>query len=144
MTEGTDQLALVRSLREQKSALEQENADLKRGGGGGTSGGMDVIDAKIAAAEARTDAKFTQVIAKLDAMDGKLTRIEADNIRTRSTVRSSTFAIISAFIAVVALGFAIFSQSFNMGEKVRESARAASAERVDELRLHDSIDGNAN
>jgi cell division protein FtsB len=37
---GRDQLALVRSLREQNRDLAQENAALKDGGGSGTSGGM--------------------------------------------------------------------------------------------------------
>lgn len=39
-TDG-DQLALVRVLKAQNRALEQENQSLKGGGGGGTSGGMD-------------------------------------------------------------------------------------------------------
>jgi hypothetical protein len=59
--ENIDQLALVRSLRNQKTALETENKTLKKGGPGGTSGGMDVVDSKIAAAEARTDTKFAEL-----------------------------------------------------------------------------------
>lgn len=48
---------------------EPATLPLKSGGGGGTSDGMSIVDAKIAAAEARTDTKFAQVLARLDAIE---------------------------------------------------------------------------
>jgi len=84
---------------------------------------QQLVDAKIAASEARVDTKFAQLIARLESMDGKLTRIEADNLRTRSTVRTTGFTIVSIILAVLALTFAVFSQSFNLGSKVSDVAR---------------------
>jgi hypothetical protein len=90
-----------------------------------TLSGMDqqLVDAKIAASEARVDTKFAQLIARLESMDSKLTRIEADNLRTRSTVRTTGFTIVSIILAVLALTFAVFSQSFNLGSKISDVAR---------------------
>lgn len=46
---------------------------LPPGGGGGTSGGMnEIIDAKIAASEARTDANFARLVGKLDLLAADL------------------------------------------------------------------------
>lgn len=122
-----DQLALVRRLRETNATLEQDLAALKQAGVSGTSRSMSddaLIDAKIAAAEARTETKFGALLHKLESMDGKLTRIEADNIRTRSTVRTSSFAVVSIIVAVLGLLFATFTQSFNLGSRVSEIARS--------------------
>lgn len=68
-----DQLALVRSLKREREALALENRSLKHGGGDGTSSGMDSVDAKIAAAEARTDTKFTELRGDLKAFATKNT-----------------------------------------------------------------------
>jgi hypothetical protein len=91
----------------------------------------ELTDAKIAAAEARTDTKFAQLLARLDAtnarlesFDTKLGRIEAEGIRTRSTVRTTGFTVVSIIVAVLGLLFAVFAQSFNLGSKVSEVAHA--------------------
>jgi len=98
---------------------------LQSGGGGSTYLGMEaLIDAKVAAAEARTDAKFAQVLAKLDSMDKQ-------GSNTRSTVWQAAFAIMGLIVALVALAATIvpsaFSTGANMREMARDEARAASA-----------------
>lgn len=125
---NADDLADRRRLRlaaatENPSGLADEA--LNNSSAKSTSSGMDqqLVDAKIAASEARVDTKFAQLIARLESMDGKLTRIEADNLRTRSTVRTTGFTIVSIILAVLALTFAVFSQSFNLGSKVSDVAR---------------------
>jgi hypothetical protein len=87
-----DQLALVRTLREQKDALESENRALKMGGPGGTSGGMDNVDAKIAAAEARTDTKFAEL------------RGDLQRFATKQTVWGAAGTIVAIILAVLAFG----------------------------------------
>lgn len=110
--------------RERSDRTEPE-LPLKGGGGGGTLGGMDsaLIDAKVAAAEARTDTKFERLIGRLDSIDAKLTRIETDNVRTRATVRTTGLSVFAAIVTVLGLLFAVFSQSFSIGTKVSDAAR---------------------
>ena len=90
---------------------------LKSGGGGGTSGGMDAfVDAKIAAAEARTDAKFAAVLAKLDALT-----IEVRS--TRGSIWTAAFAIMGLIVALVALTATVAPSAFSVGAQLREIAR---------------------
>lgn len=74
---------------------------LQTGGGGGTYGSMDIIDAKIAAAEARTDTKFAQVIGKLD-------HIEQSTGGLRSTIVLTAVAAVGVVFAAMALGVSQF------------------------------------
>lgn len=79
----------------------------------------DIIDAKIAAAEARTDTKFVRFESKLDQLAADfadvrsdLRELRSDNKNTRTTVivtgLTSTFAIVTIVIAVLAYGAATF------------------------------------
>jgi hypothetical protein len=93
MTEpAQDQLALVRNLKQQNVALESENHALKSGGPGGTSGGMDVTDAKIAAAEARVDTKFAELKGALN------------QFATKNTVWGAVGTAVAIGLAVAAFG----------------------------------------
>jgi hypothetical protein len=78
------------------------------GGGGPTSTGMDAVEAKIAAAEARTDTKFAQVLGELRAIE-------------KSTAGIKTTVVVTG-IAAVALVVAIFgwgNQMFGTGMDVQ-------------------------
>lgn len=96
VAEPVDQLAYVRSLRAQNLSLSAENEALKHGGGGGTLPPMETVDAKIAAAEARTDTKFAEL------------RGDLKDFATKGTVWSATATIIASlvatFLAVLAFG----------------------------------------
>ena len=86
-------------------------------GGGGTSGGMDIVDAKIAAAEARTDTKFAQVLGRLDG-------IEKSTSGIRATVIVTGISAVALVVAIFGWGSAMFGS----GMDVQTAAdRAASA-----------------
>ena len=103
-------------LSERVSRVEMEAA-LKFGGGSGTTIDMDaLVDAKIAAAEARTDAKFAQVLAKLDTL--------TTEVRTsRSSIWTAAFAIMGLILAVVAMVVTVAPSAFSVGAQMREVAR---------------------
>lgn len=93
MTDGpTDQLALVRKLRDEAAMLDAENRALKSGSSGGTFGGMDNVDAKIAAAEARVDTKFAEL------------RGDLSNFATKGTVWGAVGTAVAIGLAVAAFG----------------------------------------
>ena len=78
-----------------------ESPPLQFGGGGGNSGGMDVVDAKIAAAEARTDAKFAD-------LKGDLRVIATSTAGLKSTVIGTGLAVIALTLAAMAYGGQMF------------------------------------
>ncbi len=93
MTDGpTDQLALVRKLRDEAAMLDAENRALKSGSSGGTFAGMDNVDAKIAAAEARVDTKFAEL------------RGDLSNFATKGTVWGAVGTAVAIGLAVAAFG----------------------------------------
>ena len=87
---ANDELALVRTLKEEKAALAAENVALKKGGPGSTSGGMDTVDSKIAAAEARTDTKFAEL------------RGDLQRFATKGSVWGAAGSIVAILLAVLA------------------------------------------
>jgi hypothetical protein len=129
--EPADQLALVRQLREQTRVLKEENDALKGGGGGGTSGGMDtaLIDAKIAASEARTETKFAKLEGKIDILVERSTDARTEARSTRRTVIGTGFSIAALVIAI----FTLYSNSFTLGSRVDEVARIEARQTFNEL-----------
>ena len=91
-----DEFTFVRKLRSQNVALEAENRTLKQGGPGGTSGGMDTVDSKIAAAEARVDTKFAE-------LRGDLARFATKNT-VWGAVGTAVGTLIAVMLAVLAFG----------------------------------------
>lgn len=69
---------------------------LNHGGGGGTSGSMETVDAKIAAAEARTDTKFAELRGDLQKFATKGT--------VWGAVGSAVAAILGVLLALMAFG----------------------------------------
>lgn len=90
---------------------------LKDGDGGGTSEGMSIVDAKIAAAEARTDAKFVEVLSELRA-------IKDTTKGTKTTVILAAIAAVGVAIGAMALG----ASQFGNGVMVTSAAVQDSAE----------------
>lgn len=113
-------LPLNEDAKARLAALSQTVADqvvdpppLQPGGPGGTSGGMsDLMDAKIAAAEARTDTKFAQVLARLDHLPttGAIWAAAATTI----------ISIVGIMLAIMAFG----SSWFGLGMDASAAAQA--------------------
>jgi hypothetical protein len=102
-----DQLALVRTLKQQNKTLDSENRNLKSGGPGGTSGGMDATDAKIAAAEARIDTKFAELKGALS------------QFATKNTVWGAVGTAVAIGLAVAAFGGDRFDSGMAAGAIVQ-------------------------
>lgn len=96
---------------------------LKSGDGGGTYSDMSIIDAKIAAAEARTDAKFVEVLAELHA-------IKDTTKGTKTTIILTAIAAVGVAVGVMALG----ASQFGNGVMVTSAAvqDSAAAKRIAE------------
>lgn len=97
--ESTDQLALVRELRSQNRELDSEIRRLKSADGGGTLPPMETVDAKIAAAEARTDAKFAELRGGLSS---DFADLKAE-IKTELASKPGTATLIGTLAATAAL-----------------------------------------
>ena len=85
---------------------------------------QQLVDAKIEAAEARTDTKFAQLIGRMDsfaeslsAIRGELKDIQADNRHTRGTVRNSAFALAALMIAMLALFATVIPATISWGQQ---------------------------
>lgn len=109
------------------------------GGGGPTFVGMDVIDAKIEAAEARTDTKFAQVIGELGKIGTRLDHVESGMRDTRDSVSAlksamivtavgSVLAIAGLFYAALQNGNGMFGTGLNVQAISDHSAQNAIAQ----------------
>lgn len=126
MTEKLDDLQRQWDERTRQNLSQLPH--LKHGGGGGTFDGMDVIDAKIAAAEARTDTKFAEVIGELKAMRTELAHMPSTWTMV-GTIGAFTAAASGLLIAVLALS----SQMLGIGmdaQQVSERSASSAIERV--------------
>jgi len=74
-------------------------------GGGGGDGGMDMMDAKISAAEARVDTKFEQL------------RGDLKDFATKSTVWGAAATIIAVVLAAIAFGGDRFDAGMGLADK---------------------------
>jgi hypothetical protein len=111
MTNGAIDVGL---LQAQYERVRAENERLKSGRGGGTSGGMDTVDAKIAAAEARTDTKFAELQGSIKLefaeLRGNLTHLQSavdgkpGLWALVATVATGAAGIIGIILAVLAFG----------------------------------------
>lgn len=94
---------------------------LQFGGGGGTYNGMDVVDAKIAAAEARTDTKFAQVLSRLDSIE-----------KSTSGLRLNTWLAMATGVGLALAAMAFGATNFGNGIMVTTAAiqDASDAKRI--------------
>lgn len=88
---------------------------LKGGGGGGTFDGMELMDAKIAASEARTDTKFAEVLGELRSMRAQTSHLPTTGAMI-ATVIASTAAAVSLIVGVLALGGDRFDGGVSVGQ----------------------------
>lgn len=102
MQNGDDDKVSLEFLRRQLQGLKDlPERGLKGGGGGGTSQGMDVVDAKIAAAEARTDTKFAEVV-------GELRLIERSTSGLKATIIVTGISVVALVAAILGWGTSMF------------------------------------
>src|SRR5690606_31435671 len=107
-----------------------QEQSLKSGGGDGTYFDMTVVDAKIAASEARTDTKFAQVLARLD-------NIEKSTHGIKTTTILTGIAAVGVTVAVIAFGASQFGNGVMVTSAAVQDAAAAkriSEENASELR----------
>ncbi|CAM3518715.1 hypothetical protein G6L26_007540 [Agrobacterium radiobacter] len=106
----------------------QISPPLQQGGGGGTFDNMDIVDAKIAAAEARTDAKFAEMMGELKAM-----RTDLSHMPSTITMIGTMGAFTGVMITVVLALFALSGQMFGIGmdaQQVSERAVQTASDRL--------------
>jgi hypothetical protein len=89
-----------RTTKEQHDEIARR---LKSGGGDGTSGGVDTTDAKIAAAEARTDTKFAEL------------RGDMKDFVTKGALWAATGTIIATILGVLLAVLAFGGDRFDAG-----------------------------
>lgn len=95
-------VASIEAERAKREALRViSGGALKHADGGGTSGGMDVVDAKIAAAEARTDTKFAEVV-------GELRLIERSTSGLKATIIVTGISVVALVAAILGWGTSMF------------------------------------
>lgn len=102
---------------------------LSSGGGGGTFDVMGLVDAKIAASEARSDTKFAELLGELRLMNQRLDHVERSTSGMRSTVIGTGIGVVAVVIAVMAYG----AQWFGVGmdaQQVSERAAQSALEKV--------------
>lgn len=104
-----------RELTEANNELHRQMEALKQGGGGGMSGGMDTVDAKIAAAEARTDTKFAELRGDLNAQFGEIKTQLASKAGT-GTVIGTGLGLFAAVAALIAFGGDRFDAGLGMSD----------------------------
>jgi len=111
---------------------------LKGAGGGGTSDDMDAVDAKIAAAEARTDTKFAELRGDLRGLPNRAD-MEANATSLRNNVWGAALTALAITLAVIAFGGDRFDAGMGAGSAVapvveQQKARdAAQDQKLDEI-----------
>jgi hypothetical protein len=101
---------------------------LKSGSGGGTSDGMDTVDAKIAASEARTDTKFAEL------------RSDLKDFATKSTVWQAAATIVAIILAAIAFGGDRFDAGIGMADHRQAQMQRDQAQDQSVKRIEGKID----
>ena len=102
---------------------KQASPSLKSGGGDGTSDSMETVDAKIAAAEARTDTKFAELRGDIHL---EFAEIKSELAKRPSTaaligiVATSAVSVIGIILGVIAFGGDRFDAGVGMAD-IRQS-----------------------
>lgn len=97
-----------RELTEANNELRRQMETLKQNSPSGTSGNMDTVDAKIAAAEARTDTKFAELRGDLKDFATKGT--------VWGAVASGVVAILGVLVGLIAFGGDRFDAGLGMAD----------------------------
>lgn len=129
MAEDNISLDLLRHQLEQTRAKSDH---LSTGGGGGTYGGMDTVDAKIAASEARTDTKFAE-------LRGDLKAIQHSTSGVRATVIGTGLAAVALVVGIFAWGSQMFGTGMDaqtIADRSAQQVQVATEERMARIEVH--------
>lgn len=88
-----------------------------------TSNGMSEVDAKIAAAEARTDTKFAQVMGELRLINQRLEHVEGYTRNLRSTVIGTGIAAVALVVGIFGWGASMFGVGMDAQSIANQSAK---------------------
>lgn len=114
-------------------------------GGPPTGGDMSIIDAKIAASEARTDTKFAQVLARLDNIDERTKGLKANIWLATATAIGLVFAALAFGVGQFGNGVMVTTATIQDSVQARKIAEDNAAEvralREDFGTLNQKLDG---
>jgi len=106
------------------STAQAEGVALRTGGAGGTFNGMDVVDAKIAAAEARGEAQLEKALGAL--------RLDISKLASTSTVYVTAITLFFGLAGLLVAFLAFGGDQFGRGADIATIARAAAREAIQE------------
>lgn len=101
-------------LWERQSQLGRQMSDISR----------EEIDAKLDAAEARTDVKFAQLMGELGKINVRLDGVERSTSGTKATIIGTGIAAVALVVGILAFG----QQWFGIGLTTRDIVRATITE----------------
>ena len=129
--------SLLTDLSEARRA-NRDDRPLQGDAGSGTFPPMDAVDAKIAAAEARTDTKFAELRADLQGLPTRAD-MQANATSLRNNVWGAALTALAITLAVIAFGGDRFDAGMGAGSAVapvveQQKARDAAQDRkLDEI-----------
>lgn len=101
---------------------------------------METVDAKITAAEARTDTKFAELLGELKLMNQRLDHVERSTSGMKSTVIGTGIGVVAIVIAVMAYG----AQWFGLGMDAQQVSERAVSAAVDKIQPQINAASKAN
>lgn len=102
---------------------------LHGGGGGGTFGSMDAVDAKIAASEARTDTKFAELLGEMRLMNQRLDHVETQTSGLRLNVWLASATAVALVVAIFGWGTSMFGVGMD-AQQVSDRAVSSAIQRI--------------
>ena len=102
------------AFRAMQASKDQHELPLRGGGGGGTFPPMETVDAKIAAAEARTDTKFSDLRRDMDKL-ATTADVTAGANSNRNNVWGAALTVLAILLAILAFGGDRFDAGVNAG-----------------------------
>lgn len=81
---------------------------------------QELVDAKIAAVEARTDVKFGQLIGEIQLINQRFDHLEGQMRSIRSNIWAATSIVIGSMIGIIAILATVIPWTFDLGVASRD------------------------
>lgn len=97
---------------------------------------IPLIDAKIAASEARTDTKFAKLEGKLDLIVASLETVKGQAVDAKAEARTTRRYVVGTGFSLGALllgMFGLYANAFNIGTRVDDIARTEAQQAYNEM-----------